>query len=206
MKAFWLQQARRINALTLRERAIMFVSLAVAMAAAADALVLSPKMAEQRAMVAELRKQKTELDGLRTQAAGSSAAPGPDTPEGRLQQVRAQRAAVDGELQRRSAVDGAATRLPELLERVLQRHAGLSLLSLATAAPPVVREGEAAAAAQALPLQGVDLSVSGSYPDLARYLADIETALPGVRWSELRVSSQVQPPVMKLRVYLFAES
>ena len=65
MKDFWKRQARRIDALSLRERAIMFASLAVALVAATDALVLSPRSAEQKAVATRLRAQATELMALR---------------------------------------------------------------------------------------------------------------------------------------------
>jgi len=203
VKPFWTQQSRRINALSLRERAIMFVSLAVAMAAAADALVLSPRLAEQKAMAAQMRQHVTELDGLRGKLAGSTgtATAAADSPEGRLQAARAERAAVDAELLRLNTGSGAATGLPELLEQVLKRHERLTLLRLATAAAAPAREGAAAT----LPLTGVDLSLSGSYPDLAAYLAEIENALPGVRWGDLQISSPAQPPVLKVRVYLLGD-
>lgn len=205
MKAFWMQQARRINALSLRERVIMFASLAVALGALADALVLTPQMNAQKAMAKQLRQQTTELDGLRGQLASLQGTGAADTPLGRLQrslaETRTERDEVDAELKQRSSVEGGAARLPELLERVLKRHERLTLLRLTTAAPAPPREGQAAS----LPLQGVDLHVSGSYGDLASYLAEIETAMPGLRWSELRLSSQTQPPVLKLRVYLNAD-
>ncbi len=206
MKAFWNQQARRINALSLRERVIMFVSLAVALGALADTLVLTPQMNAQKAMTSQLRQQNTELEALRTQLASLQGPGAADTPLGRLHRsladTRALRAEVDAELTLRSSAQGGAARLPELMERVLKRHARLTLLRPATATPTPPREGQPSS----LPLQGVDLHVSGSYGDLASYLAEIETAMPGLRWSELRLSSQTQPPVLKLRVYLHAES
>jgi MSHA biogenesis protein MshJ len=205
MKAFWIQQARRINALTLRERVIMFASLAVALGALADALVLSPQINAQKAMATQLRGQNAELDGLRAQLASLRGPGAADTPLARLQRsladARTERAEVDAEITRRSSAEGGAALLPELLERVLRRHERLTLLRLATAAAEPPRNGQAAS----LPLQGVDLHVSGSYGDLASYLAEIETAMPGLRWSELQLSSQTQPPVLKVRVYLQAQ-
>jgi MSHA biogenesis protein MshJ len=216
MKAFWKQQARRINALSLRERVIMFASLAVALGALADVLVLTPQMNAQKAMTSQLRQQNTELDGLRAQLASLWSPCAANTPLARLQrnlaETRRQRTGLDAELKLRSSVEGGAARLPELLERVLKRHERLTLLRLATATPPVTptamptatppRESKAAGPA----LQGVDLQVSGNYNDLVLYLAEIETAMPGLRWSELQLSSQTQPPVLKVRVYLQAET
>jgi MSHA biogenesis protein MshJ len=200
MKSFWAQQGKRINALTLRERTIMFVSLAVAMAALADALVLSPQGAQQKALASKMRQQATELDGLRRQLVAGTAAAGADTPLGRLQRLRAERQAVDEQIRQHAGKDAA--RLPELLAQVLKRHDKLVVLRLATAVPRAPAEADAAAA---LPQLGVDLSLAGSYLDLVAYLAEIESTLPGVRWSELQISQAEPTPVLKLRVYLLAD-
>jgi MSHA biogenesis protein MshJ len=199
MRAFWSHQAKRINALTLRERAIMFVSLAVALAALADALVLSPQGAEQKALATKMRQQTAELESLRAQLLAVTAQPGADTPLGRLQRLRAERQAVDEQIRQHAGAESA--RLPDLLGQVLKRHDKLSVLRLATAAPQSARDGEPAA----LPQLGVDLSLAGSYLDLVAYLAEIETTLPGVRWSDLQISNSDQTPVLKVRVYLLAD-
>jgi MSHA biogenesis protein MshJ len=199
MKAFWTQQGKRINALTLRERTIMFVSLAVAMAALADALVLSPQGAEQKALATKMRQQAAELDGLRSQLVAGTAAAGADTPLGRLQRLRVERQAVEEKIRQHGGKDAA--RLPDLLAQVLKRHDKLVVLRLATAVPRAPAEGEAAA----LPQLGVDLSLAGSYLDLVAYLAEIETTLPGVHWSELQINQSDPTPVLKVRVYLLAD-
>lgn len=187
MKAFWIQQARRINALTLRERVIMFASLAVALGALADALVLSPQISAQKAMATQLRAQNAELDGLRAQLASLRGPGAADTPLARLQRslaaARTERAQVDAEITRRSSAEGGAALLPELLERVLKRHERLTLLRLATVKPAPAASGDA-------PRQAVQLAVRGSYPDLTQYLAETEAALPGLRWGDVAIARQ----------------
>lgn len=202
MKEFWTRQARRIDALSLRERAIMFVSLAVALVALTDALVLSPRTAEQKAVATRLRAQAAELGAMRAQVASPGAAP--DTPAGRLVQalaaVQREQAAVDAEVARRLADGSAGARLQELLERVLRRHERLTLMRLATG------PAAAASAASALPLQGVELAVRGAYPDLAQYVADIERTLPGLRWDELVVARGDAGTELRARVALLGDT
>lgn len=185
MKALLEQQARRINALSLRERAIMFVSLGVALVAAADALVLSPRMQEQKALASQLRQQAGELGALRAELAGTGAA---ETAPARLlrllQTAQAQQRTLDAEIERRLAAGAAGTRLPDLLERVLRRHERLTLLRLATAA---AAPRQAGASTLTLPLQGVDIGLRGAYNDLTQYVAAAEQALPGLRWGELSI-------------------
>lgn len=207
MKAIWAAQARRIDGLSLRERAIMFVSIAVALAALADTLWLTPLMAQQKALTAQLQQQTRELQVLRQRLAATTQPVAPDTPQGRLQaavaRTQASREALAAELRQLGAEGAPATRLPELLASVLRRHERLTLLRLTTAAP--APSPGAAGAEPALPLQGVDLSLAGAYADLVQYLAEIERTLPGLRWGELRIQAATQPPVLSLRLFLMGE-
>lgn len=203
MKALLQQQALRINALTLRERAIMFISLAAALVAATDALVLSPRQAEQKALAQQLRQQSSDVDALRAQVAGPALA---DTPQARLArellQLRTRQAEVNAEIQRRAGSGASAMRLPTLLERVLRRHDRLTLVRLATLAPPVTSNTTVTPNTTttpkpgALPLQGVEIVLRGPYPDLVRYVAEAEQAMPGLRWGELHISTRQDTPAL----------
>lgn len=197
----WRLWARRIDALTVRERAIMFVSVAVALVALADALVLSPRMAEQKALGTRLRAQATELEALRAQLNASR--DDDSTPAGRLrrelQDAQRELLHVDQEITRRVLAGSVGTRLPELLEQVLRRHPRLVLQQLATGAPVSVRPG-------APPLEGVDLGLAGSYPDLAQYVADLERSLPGLRWLEIAIVRGEHGPELRARVALLGDT
>ncbi|MBA4175089.1 MAG: hypothetical protein C0505_00780 [Leptothrix sp. (in: Bacteria)] len=216
MKAFWQLQARRIDALSLRERAIMFVSVAVALMALADWLAFSPMMARQKALTAQLQKHSREMDTLRQRVAAAAPGAQPDTPVGRLHkavaQASAERDALDTEIRRQLAAPDASPQLADLLARVLRRHERLTLVRLATAAPAGTAPASPATAAPGSPqpaangaepaLSPVDLAVSGEYAELVAYLAEIEKALPGLRWGELRLSGASSPPALAMRVYL----
>lgn len=202
MNAFWKAQARRIDAMSLRERALMFVSLAVALVAVADAVVLSPRLAEQKALAASMRQQSAELDALRASLAPSHDEQA-DTPRGRLLRRLAEtRSAVsraDAEIaQAQSASRG--TGLMAVLERALSRHDRLTLVRVA-ASPPA-----AAASAALLPRRGVALVLRGSYADLTRYVADTETALPGLRWGELAIRNREGGTELAAEVYVAGDA
>lgn len=201
MTDFWRAQARRIDALSLRERVIMFVSLVLVLGALADTLVLGPQMAARRALAEQLRRNAAELDAMRRQVAASQAAAA-DSPEARrrgaIDAARREFAGLDAQLQTHLADPQRLTRLPGLLEHTLRRHERLVLTRLATLPP----EPAAAAAAGALRWQGVELGVAGNYLDLMRYLADLERELPGVRWGALEIGTQTEPPQLMVRLLL----
>jgi MSHA biogenesis protein MshJ len=183
VKRTWETLARRVDALSLRERVIGFVSALLVVVALLDALALSPRAGEQKALTQKLKSQNETLAGLRARSATAPAADaGPAAALQReLQALRAEREAVDAEIARRTPAAAAAPKLAALLESVLRRHERLSLRRLATGTPVATRPGLP-------PAQGVELAVVGSYPDLTQYVADLERSLPGLRWDELVVT------------------
>ncbi len=191
----WQRQARRVDALSLRERVFMFASVAVALVAAADTLVVSPRMAEQKAMTLQIRQSSTELLLLQSRLVGDAG----DTPSARLSrelgQLASQQRSLDEEIARRTATGDGATRLSDLLERVLRRHDRLTLLRLATSAPVAMPPAR-------LPRQAVEVVVRGSYVDLLAYVAETEAALPGLRWGALTVASHGGATELAAQVFL----
>jgi MSHA biogenesis protein MshJ len=191
LQAHFQRHARRIDTLSLRERAILFVSIAVALVAAFDQLVLSPRMAEQKALAGQIRQGAREVDGLRAQLApGRIDSPGAKLAR-ELSDLRAQQQQLDQALQQLQGGAAGGTQLPDLLERVLRRHERLTLVRLATVKAANGTSPEAQPQAQTqLQTQAVQIAMRGSYPDLTQYLADTEAALPGLRWGDVAIARQ----------------
>jgi MSHA biogenesis protein MshJ len=181
MKSTLTRYGRRIDALSLRERAIVFVALAVALVAATDALVLTPTLAEQKALAAQVKQRGAALAALRAEAAAARAG-GAGTPAARaqaeLQAVQQARAATEAAIAQRLA-GSAGVSLAGVLERLLRRHDRLELQRLSAAAP---------AAAAGAARQQVELQLRGGYAELARYVSDTEQALPMLRWDALALA------------------
>ena len=195
VRASWQRHTQRVDTLSLRERATLFVAIAVALVAAFDHLLLSPRMAEQRAQARQIRQLSHDVDGLRAQLApGRLAGPGGPLVQ-ELDTLRQQQQQLDQALAQLRSGPALGTQLPDLLERVLRRHDKLTLLRLATTKPP-------AAAAKDVHLQAVQLAVRGNYPELTQYLADTEAALPGLRWGEVAIVRQGQSAELNATVLL----
>lgn len=199
--------AHRIDGLGLRERCMLFASIALLMAAAADSFVLSPALAEQKLLAARLKQDNAELVTLRARLAQATHAPDAESPVMRLRRdiarLQARQQAVDADIERLGATGGERTALAQLLERTLARHERLTLRKLATAADPPSSAASSAVTKTAVRWQGVDLAVSGSYVDLVEYLAALESALPGLRWDALKLTaSPSAASTLTLRLYL----
>ena len=206
MKADLKKQLARINALSLRERVMLFASVAFVMVALADTLVWSPATAKRKSLVAEQATAAKELDTLRQRLADASSTSQPDSPRGqmlaRIAQSRAELQAVDSQITANLGDGKRLANLPDLMDQVLRRHERLTLTHLRTTNErPTDKSTETA-----LRWQAVDLGVSGGYLDLVQYLADLEHALPELRWGPMEINSKQMPPELTVRLFLAGDA
>ena len=210
MKAWWKIQSGRINALSLRERAFLFVTLIICLLALADTLWISPTQAAYRQTTLKLSTQNEELQRLRVElgslysrAATSNLATDPNqilrndinTAKERLQVLDK---AISELTQRAQNARSIEAPLMEFLRRqegltllgtrtlgggdTTPETAGLlSILSIASGTSPNLNK------------RGLELRVSGSYPQLSRYVRTLEEALPDLRWGQLEIRNTPIP-------------
>jgi MSHA biogenesis protein MshJ len=214
MKADWKQQLARVNALSLRERVMLFASVAFVMVALADTLVWSPAAAKRKSLVAEQTAQAKELDTLRQRLADAGSTSQPDSPRGqmlaKIAQAQAELQAVDRQISDTLGDGKRLANLPDLMDQVLRRHERLTLTHLVTANDRPTEKGADKptdpSANGALRWQAVDLGVSGSYLDLVQYLADLEHALPELRWGPMQINTKQMPPELTVRLFLAGDA
>jgi len=204
----WTQQSARIDALSVRERLFMFLTLAVLLLGLLDSLLVAPLSQEQTLQLSGLRKVETELQALRQQFLLAGQQQGPNGPQARLRaeldEQRARQLALRQALQATGAgkAGHAGAALADVLGTLLQTHPQLRLQRLQTL-------DELPAGLPAPPgawrLQAVELRVQGDYLDLMKYLNELQTELPGLRWGELRLVAQGEgaaKAVLQLQVVL----
>ena len=214
MKADWKKQLARVNALSLRERVMLFASVAFVMVALADTLVWSPAAAKRKSLMAEQVAAAKELDTMRQQLADAGATSQPDSPRGQLlakiAQARTELQAVDSQIQQHLGDGKRLANLPDLMDQVLRRHERLTLTHLLTTNDrPTDKGADKPAdptAESALRWQAVDLGVSGGYLDLVQYLADLERALPELRWGPMQINTKQSPPELTVRLFLAGDA
>jgi MSHA biogenesis protein MshJ len=224
LQSAWARHAQRIDALSLRERAILFLSIVAVLAAAFDTWVLGPQASRQKQRLDQRRQQDTELAQLRSGFVNASSGAADTTTPWRVQieGAHAERTRLDTALRDTAAVSSAEG-LSAVLQRLLAQQAGLSLERLrllddtpvmATAASAPASGATASApssagapsSSQLLPgmsWQGVELVVRGSYPVAQRYLQQLERELPGLRWGDLQLAAGSGPESSRLQVQLF---
>lgn len=207
LQARWLRQAKRIDALSLRERAILFLSVVVVLAALFDALVLTPLSARAQQRSEAQATQAAELRQLREHFVTASQAVGTDPANvlrQRLLNAQVERQRLDAELRQASPQTDAAA-LSAVLQRLLAQQPGLLLDRLTLLdETPVAASKAASSVLQGMSWQGVELQVQGRYRDLQRYTQSLEEALPGLRWGDVRLTAGApgEPARMVAQVFL----
>lgn len=205
MKAIWEKQAARIDALSLRERAFLFLSVIAVCLALADVLWLSPTQTVHKQVRQQLAGQGVELQRLGDEL--KALAQPVDASKAVREDVAAaqtQLDAVDHTIKTQVPMADSDFALQSALVQFLRRQEGLTLVSVGT----VKQESSVAAGAGAPPApaglikRGMELKVAGPYAELVRYVKTLESALPALRWGALRLQSEKQPPELTLQVYV----
>lgn len=215
--AAWERQARRIDGLSLRERAFLFLCIVAVLAALFETLVLSPLSDRARQRQQAEARLASEVNTLREQFVVESRDRGDtNTPlRTQLDTARSERNRLDDAFRRAGSLsDGEG--LTVVLQRLLARQPGLVLERLklledvpvelpgAAASSPAATAPAPAPAFAGLSWQGVELHVQGSYVDTQRYLQALERELPGLRWGDLRLvgADGQDAPRLQVQVYL----
>ena len=203
----WAKQAARINALSLRERVFLFLSLMACLAALADVVWLSPARVAHKQLTQRFDKQNAELqrarDALRTLVKPVDAS---QAARDELATVQTRLVTANEVIAQVMPTASEGTPLAQAMVHLLRRHEGLTLVRSAALAPApdagAPGAGTGAALAPSLTRQGVELTVAGAYPELIRYLQALEKALPQLRWGLMKLQSEKQPPELMLQLFL----
>ena len=199
----------RLDALSLRERIFLFLSVLVVCAAVLDALWLSPAQTQHKQLMLRFDKQSQELNRLR-EVVRSGRAPGASAAgsQGTLVQLQAEIDQTELAVHRLLPPPEAAP-LVQAMSHLLRRYPGLTLVK--TTALAAGTSLTSAAASKDLPSglkrQGMEVTVAGNYADLTRFVSTIEAAMPYVRWGlmTLKTTDDQTAPQLTLQLFLLTE-
>lgn len=205
MKAMWQQQAARIDALSLRERIFLFLSVVAVFVALVDVLWLSPAQMAHKQVRQQFAAQGVELQRLRdelhalAQPADASKAVRED-----VAAAQTQLDAVERDIKTQVPMSDSDLALQTVLVQFLRRQEGLTLVSAGTVKQDqaVATGAGALSGPTGLIKRGMELKVTGPYAELVRYVKTLEGALPTLRWGALQLKSDKQPPELTLQVHL----
>jgi MSHA biogenesis protein MshJ len=209
MKRYWFQAQTRIDAMSVRERVMIFAATAFMLIAALNALFLDPLLAKQKLKLAEVVQQQEKLKELQAarQALMQAKVNDDHSPlRSQIAELKQQLQEHDRYLQSRKDKLVSPDKMSALLEQVLKNNDKLELLELKTLPLSLLIEplaGKAAAApAQQIYKHGVQITVRGGYLELMRYLSMLEKLPTQMFWGDVTLTVEKHPDsVMILTVY-----
>lgn len=217
MKRYWELARDKIDAMSLRERAMTFVALAILLAASVSVALLDPLLAQQKALAAQVVQQQEKMKELQAQIQSLTQARSDDERSplrARLAQLGRQLQEQDAYLQSRHERLVEPDRMAGLLEQVLNKSGGLQLVELQTLPASPLAEKKLSSGAELSVGQkqpdaqkqifkhGIRITVRGGYLDMLRYLAELEKMPAQMFWGEIGMRVDKYPDaVLTLTLY-----
>lgn len=225
MKQYWQRLVLKIDALSLRERAIIFAMAALILVVLVNNAVLDPQYARQKQLSQRIKQDQSVIAAIQAEIRQKALSQQTDPDQAnkvRLQQLRQQFTQMQVALQDMQKGLVSPDKMSELLEDILTRHGGLRLVSLKTlpassltepALPQKTAAGENAAQAAAASAvskgtiyrHGVEIVVRGEYLEIMNYLAQLEAMPWQLFWGKARLNVD-EHPTSTLTLTLFTLS
>ena len=209
MNELWKRYAGRFDALTLRERVMVFAAVMVALLAVAYTTMIEPELSRQKRLSTAIDQKHSEMKTLEAQVTkmvGGRAAD-PNAPErARLTALRAELAKLDSRIAAEERRFTAPGQMRGVVQGLLARSRGVALVemkSLATTTITASGKPPAKPGAERLIYRhGLEVTVSGSYLDLLAYVRELENLPTQLYWGALELDAAAYPKVaLKVTVY-----
>ncbi len=228
MKQYWQRLELRIDALSLRERAMAFAIAALALITLVNTVVLDPLLARQKQLSQKVTQDQQQIAALQAeiQARVKSHDADPDAASRiRLENLRLQSGKLRSELTGIQQGLVSPDRMAALLEDLLKKNGRLQLMSLKTLPVSLLtdpvkpdtkvaneksptpalprKDGPAGpAAGEAVYKHGVEIVVLGGYSDIVNYLTQLEAMPWQLFWANARLNVETYPnATLKLTLF-----
>jgi MSHA biogenesis protein MshJ len=223
VKRRWQQLAAKIDALTVRERVLLFAAVAAGIVFVAHVTTLGPLLRKQAALRAQVSQQQNNLAGMDGEITQKVKAyqVDPDAPtRARLDAALGQGAQLSGSLRAMQKGLVAPERMGALLDTLLRANGRLQLVSMKTlavgalldapaqpgtgpqpnggkrigAAPvPPSPREQGARPADMLYRHGVEIALRGNYLDLVNYMGALEAMPTQLFWGKAQLDVEDYP-------------
>lgn len=220
MKQYWQRISSKIDALSLRERAIIFAMAALILVVLVNTTLLEPQYARQKQLAGRIKQEQSVLGGVQAeirQKAMSMEADPDRAAKAKLQQLKDQSMQLQHALVDLQKGLVSPDKMSSLLEDILKKNGSLRLVSLKTLpATSLLGSASATNASAAMPKQeetasstganaigksvggsvykhGVELVLQGSYLDTMDYLSQLESMPWQLFWSQATLQVDEYP-------------
>lgn len=222
--------AARVDALSLRERALVFAAALAVLAFGGYQLVLAPIYADQDALAARIAQQRDTMQGIDAEIAAKLEAYGVDpdaASRARLEAVKQESAQLSDSLLAMQHGLVPPERMAPLVDAILRANGRLQLVSMRTlpvetisgraaagapaqaqatlTPPPAPAVAEAGKPADLLYRHGVEVTVRGNYLDMVDYMSALEAMPTRLFWGKAQLDVE-EYPASRLTLTLYTLS
>ncbi len=219
MKQYWLKLEARIDAMNLRERAMVFAIASLLLITLVNTLLLDPLHAQQTELSKKVRHEQQQIAAMQAeiQARVKSHDADPNAPmRERLRILKQQAAQMQGDLRGMQKGLVSPDKMAGLLEDLLRGNGRLRLVSLKTLpvltlnepipmdTKPAGTKGTVVASggekvdtrqggADIVYKHAVEIVVQGGYADLTAYLSQVEALPWQLFWANAKLNADTYP-------------
>lgn len=214
LKARIKAYADRIDAMSVRERGLIFFAVMVVLYLFAFNIVFAPLRAEQVRLEQELNGKRTQIQATDQQIAALFGVDGKDAAASARAKVAAltqQINDLDSQMDRMTSGVVTPKEMAKLVEQMLVRNKNLELVKL-EALPPTLIDGDSAqpgaapaAGSVAMYRHGMRIEFKGRYFDIVDYLKALEGLPWKVFWGQVSFTAD-KYPVSKVSVVIYTLS
>ncbi|HEU0187971.1 MAG TPA: type II secretion system protein GspM [Gallionellaceae bacterium] len=215
----WEKFSSKVGAMSLRERALVFVAAAFLLISLINTFLFDPLLLKQKNLSSQVVQQQEKMKEIQAQIEAIQQARGMQDQSPQRQQLGSllqELAEGDAYLSSNREKLVPPEKMADLLRQVLEKNANLQLLSLQTLPVTPLLENENAAtksgvatttsaAAAQIFKHGVVITVRGNYLDLLQYLAALERLPTQMFWGKAKMEV-VQHPAAELTLTLYTLS
>jgi len=200
--------ADRLDAMSLRERVLIFLAAAVVIVAIVDSALFDPISRRQKVNSQRIHQQEDEIRTMQGQVqAYAQARTGDDAnaKRQRLEKRKLELAALDRELAARRSELVPPERMAKMLYEIVKRNPDIELVSLrslpATGLTPSLT-AILGSGGLALYRHGIEITVSGSYLKTLAYVGQLERLPAKIMWGNMELQAAAYPMVtLKIALY-----
>jgi len=204
--------ADRLDAMSLRERVLIFLAVAVVIVAIADSALFEPILRRQKANSQSIQQQEDEIRTMRTQVQAYAQARTGDSANAkrqRLEKRKLELAALDRQLAAGQSELVPPERMAKMLSEIVKRNPDIELISLRSLAATGLTQSLApipgsAPSGLALYRHGIEIAVSGSYLKMLNYVGQLERLPAKIMWGNMELQGTYPVVTLKITLYTFS--
>jgi MSHA biogenesis protein MshJ len=198
----------RFDAMSLRERVLVFVASAAVLVMLADSALFEPFLSRQKNNSQRIQQQQDEIRAMQVQVlaytqAGLSAAS--VAKRQRFEQHRQELAALDREIATKQRELATPDRMARMLSDILKRNPDIELMNIHTLATTDISQASPGAGGAGMYRHGVEIAVAGTYMNLLNYVGQLERMPVKLLWGAMELQAG-QYPRCTLKITFFTLS